>query len=37
MVKITIFGRPVIIEGQGFDMFSENADPIDDVEHFLKK
>lgn len=36
MVEIAIFGRPVIIEGQGFDMFSKDADPMDDIERLLK-
>ena len=26
MVEIAIFGRPVIIEGQGFDLFSKNSE-----------
>ena len=36
MVEIAIFGRPVVIEGQGFDMFSKDADPMDDIERLLK-
>lgn len=30
MVEIAIFGRPVVVEGQGFDLFSNNPDPIQD-------
>lgn len=30
MVEIAIFGKPVIIEGQGFDLFSKDADPVED-------
>ena len=37
MVEIAIFGRPVVIEGQGFDMFSKDNDPIEDIENILKK
>ena len=37
MVEIAIFGRPVIIEGQGFDIFSKDTDPVEDIEKFLKK
>ena len=37
MVEILIFGRPVIIEGGGFDLFSKNADPVEDIEKLFKK
>ena len=37
IVEIAIFGRPVVIEDQGFDMFSKNNDPIDDIENIFKK
>ena len=37
MIEIAIFGRPVIIEGQGFDLFSNDADPIEDLQNILKK
>lgn len=37
MVEIAIFGRPVIIEGQGFDLFSKDADPVEDLQNILKK
>lgn len=36
MVEIAIFGRPVIIEGQGFDIFSKDTDPVEDIEKFSK-
>ena len=32
LVEILIFGRPVIIEGEGLDLFSKNADPVKDIE-----
>jgi len=32
ILEIGIFGRPVVIEGEGFDLFSKNPDPIGDVE-----
>ena len=28
ILEIEIFGRPVVIEGEGFDLFSKNPDPI---------
>jgi hypothetical protein len=31
IVEIAIFGRPVILEGGGFDLFSRDADPIDEI------
>jgi hypothetical protein len=37
ILEIGIFGRPVVIEGEGFDLFSNNPDPLDDVEKLLKK
>lgn len=37
MVEIAIFGRPVIIKGQGFDLFSKDADPVEDLQNILKK
>ena len=37
MVEILIFGRPVIIEGGGFDLFSKDADPVEDIEKLFKK
>ena len=37
MVEIAIFGRPVVIEGQTFDMFSKDTDPIEDIENLSKK
>lgn len=37
ILEIGIFGRPVVIEGEGFDLFSKNPDPIDDVEKLFKK
>lgn len=37
MVEILVFGRPVIIEGEGFDLFSKDADPIEDIEKLFKK
>ena len=36
MVEIGIFGRPVVIEGQGFDMFSKDTDPVEDIESLFK-
>ena len=37
ILEIGIFGRPVVIEGEGFDLFSKNPDPLNDVEKFFKK
>jgi hypothetical protein len=37
LLEIGIFGRPVVVEGEGFDLFSKNPDPIDDVEKLFKK
>ena len=37
ILEIGIFGRPVVIEGQGFDLFSKDTDPIKDVEGLFKK
>lgn len=37
MVEIMIFGRPVIVEGEGFDLFSKDADPIEEIEKLFKK
>ena len=37
ILEIGIFGRPVVIEGEGFDLFSKNPDPLDDVEKLFKK
>jgi hypothetical protein len=37
MVEILVFGRPVIIEGVGFDLFSKDADPVEDIERLFKK
>jgi len=37
LLEIGIFGRPVVIEGEGFDLFSNNPDPLSDVEKLLKK
>lgn len=37
MIEILIFGRPVIIEDVGFDLFSKDADPIEDIEKLFKK
>jgi len=36
MVEILIFGRPVILE-DGFDLFSKDADPVEEIENFFKK
>ena len=36
-LEIAIFGRPVVMEGQGFDLFSKNPDPLKEIEGFLKK
>lgn len=35
VLEIGIFGRPVIIEGEGFDLFSKDSDPIEDAENIL--
>ena len=35
MVEIFIFGRPVILEDGGFDLFSNDADPVEAVEKLL--
>lgn len=35
MVEILIFGRPVVIEDGGFDLFSKDADPVEAVEKLL--
>lgn len=37
IVEIAIFGRPVIMKGSGFDLFSKDADPIDEMAQFFKK
>jgi hypothetical protein len=37
MVEILIFGRPVIIEGEGFDLFSKDVDPVEDIKKLFKK
>jgi len=37
ILEIEIFERPVVIEGEGFDLFSKNPDPLDDVEKIFKK
>ena len=37
IVEIAIFGRPVVIEGQGFNLFSKDSDPIDDVQKLFEK
>jgi hypothetical protein len=37
ILEIGIFGRPVVIEGEGFDLFSKNPDLIEDVEKLFKK
>ena len=37
LLEIGIFGRPVVIEGEGFDLFSNNPDPLDDIEKLLNK
>ena len=37
ILEIGIFGRPVVIEGEGFDLFSKDADPIDDVKKLFEK
>ena len=36
MLEIAIFGRPVVIEGQGFDLFSKGSDPVEDIENLFK-
>lgn len=35
MIEILIFGRPVILEGEGFDLFSKDPDPVEAVEKLL--
>ena len=37
ILEIGIFGRPVVIEGEGFDLFSKDPDLIDDVKKLFKK
>lgn len=37
MIEIVIFGRPVIMENQGFDLFSTDPDIVEDVEKLFKK
>jgi len=37
LLEIGIFGRPVVIEGEGFDLFSSNPDSLDDSEKLCKK
>ena len=37
ILEIGIFGRPVVIEGEGFDLFSKDSDPIEDVEKLFTK
>lgn len=36
-IEIAIFGRPVIIEDQGFDLFSTDADPVKGILSILEK
>ena len=36
ILEIGIFGRPVVIESEGFDLFSKNPDSLDDVEKLFK-
>lgn len=37
IVEIVIFGRTVVIEGQEFDMFCIDLDPVDDIQKLFKK
>ena len=37
IVEIVIFGRPIVIEGNGFYMFSKDTDPVEDIGNLLKK
>ena len=37
LLEIAIFGRPVIMEGQGLDLFSADSDPIEDLHDILKE
>ena len=37
ILEIGIFGRPVVIESEGFDLFSKNPDPLDDVVDDVEK
>ena len=36
IVEILLFGRPVIIEGGGFDLFSKDPDLVEDIENLFK-
>jgi len=36
-LEIAIFGRPVVMEGQGFDLFSKNPDPLKEMHSIFKK
>ena len=37
ILEIGIFGRPVVIEGEGFNLFSNNPDLLDDIKKLLEK
>ena len=37
MLEIAIFEKPVMIESDGFDLFSKNSDPINNIEKLFKK
>ena len=37
ILEILVFGRPVVIEGEGFDLFSKNPDSIGEVKKLFKK
>ena len=37
MLEIAIFEKPVMIESDGFDSFSKNSDPINNIEKLFKK
>lgn len=36
-LEIALLGRPVVIEGQGFDIFSKDTDPVKDRENLFKR
>lgn len=37
LLEIAIFGRSVVIEGQRFDLFLKDSDPLKDIDNFFKK
>jgi len=37
MLEIAIFEKPVMVESDGFDLFSKNPDPINNIEKLFKK